>query len=92
MVSCSSYKVPPTAQYTLQRDIICNMTEEKREMALREIIIGYTKEYEPHIELADATLEEAMELHQDILNTHYTFTDRDFDMMVLELIQYINTK
>lgn len=65
------------------------MTEERREIDLREIIISYTKETEPDIELTGKTLAEAMEEHENLFRTHYTFTDRDFDLMVIDLMNYI---
>ena len=66
------------------------MTEEKKEIELREIIVANISEFEPELNLNDSpTLDEAMDAHEDLFRTHYKFTDRDFDMMVLDLIDYI---
>lgn len=62
---------------------------EKTEIALREIIFDNIDEYEPEFSLADnATLDEAIAVHEDLFRTHYKFTDKDFDQMVVDIMRY----
>lgn len=61
---------------------------EKTEVALREIIYDNIDEFEPEIDLNSKTLEDAIAMHEDIFRTHYRFTDKDFDNMVLQIMHY----
>ena len=69
--------------------------QERLELDLRNIIIKHARQHKPDInpEAFEGADEEAIIKDLDALfRINYTFTDRDFDNLVLEIGSYINGK